>query len=387
MKEVVLIKLGELVLKGLNRNKFEDLLLKNIKNSVKRFGTAHVKASQSTVYVEFEEPDIDMDDVVSACTRIFGIVTVVKALRTETDIECIKAAVKSYLHTDFLSAKTFKVNAKRSDKSYPFNSPQIATLMGEYILSEFPKLKVDVHEPELTVTVEIREGFAYIHSDPIRGAGGLPCGSSGHALLMLSGGIDSPVAGYSMAKRGLKISSIHFESPPYTSERARDKVLSLASVLREYCGHMDVFIVPFTDIQEKIRDCCREDYFTVIMRRYMLRIACVLAEKINARAVITGESLGQVASQTLGAISCTDRVSSVPVFRPLIGTDKQDIINISRNIGTFEVSILPYEDCCTVFTPKHPKTNPSIEEIEREEAKLPKDLISGIVDKIERVSI
>ena len=387
MKEIILIKLGELVLKGLNRNKFEDLLLKNIRNSMRKFGTAKVKAAQSTVYVEFEEDDVDMDAVLESCAKIFGIVTVVKAAKTDTDFENIKEETKSYLRMELMTAKTFKVNAKRADKSYPLNSPQIMALMGEYLLDEFSNLTVDVHEPELTVTVEIREGFAYIHSDPIRGAGGLPCGVSGHALLMLSGGIDSPVAGYSMAKRGLRVSSIHFESPPYTSERARDKVMSLAGVLREYCGHMDVFVVPFTEIQEKIRDCCNEDYFTVIMRRYMLRIACALADKYSAKAIITGESLGQVASQTMGAIACTDAVATMPVFRPLIGTDKQDIINVSRKIGAYDISVLPYEDCCTVFTPKHPKTNPSIAEIEREEAKLPANLIDGIIERIERVSI
>ena len=387
MKEVILIKLGELVLKGLNRNKFEDLLLKNIRNSMKKYGTAKVRAAQSTVYVEFEEEDVDMDAVLESCAKIFGIVTVVKAAKTDTDFENIKAETKSYLRMELMTAKTFKVNAKRADKSYPLNSPQIMALMGEYLLNEFPNLKVDVHNPELIVTVEIREGFAYIHADPIRGAGGLPCGISGHSLLMLSGGIDSPVAGYAMAKRGLRVSSIHFESPPYTSERARDKVMSLAKVLREYCGHMDVFVVPFTEIQEKIKDSCNEDYFTIIMRRYMLRIACAVADKYNAKAIITGESLGQVASQTLGAIACTDVVSTMPVFRPLIGTDKQDIINVSRKIGAFDISVLPYEDCCTVFTPKHPKTNPTIAEVEREEAKLPADLIEGIIERIERVSI
>jgi len=387
MKEVILIKLGELVLKGLNRNKFEDLLLKNIRSSMRKYGTAKVKAAQSTVYVEFEEDDVDMDAVLESCARIFGIVTVVKAAKTDIDFENIKEKTKSYLRMELMTSKTFKVNAKRADKSYPLNSPQIMALTGEYLLNEFPNLSVDVHNPELTVTIEIREGFAYIHADPIRGAGGLPCGSSGHALLMLSGGIDSPVAGYAMAKRGLRISSIHFESPPYTSERAHDKVISLAEVLREYCGHMDVFVVPFTEIQETIRDCCNEDYFTVIMRRYMLRIACALADKYNAKAIVTGESLGQVASQTLGAIACTDAVATMPVFRPLIGTDKQDIINVSRHIGAYDISVLPYEDCCTVFTPRHPKTNPTIAEVEREEAKLPADLIDGILDRIERVSI
>lgn len=387
MKEVILIKLGELVLKGLNRNKFEDLLLKNIRSSMRKYGTAKVKAAQSTVYVEFEEDDVDMDAVLESCARIFGIVTVVKAAKTDIDFENIKEKTKSYLRMELMTSKTFKVNAKRADKSYPLNSPQIMALTGEYLLNEFPNLSVDVHNPELTVTIEIREGFAYIHADPIRGAGGLPCGSSGHALLMLSGGIDSPVAGYAMAKRGLRISSIHFESPPYTSERAHDKVISLAEVLREYCGHMDVFVVPFTEIQETIRDCCNEDYFTVIMRRYMLRIACALADKYNAKAIVTGESLGQVASQTLGAIACTDAVATMPVFRPLIGTDKQDIINVSRHIGAYDISVLPYEDCCTVFTPRHPKTNPTIAEVEREESKLPADLIDGILDRIERVSI
>ena len=275
-----------------------------------------------------------------------------------------------YLKFELMKAKTFKVAAKRADKRYPFNSMQIGAFMGEYLLQRFKNLSVDLHNPDIIVYVEVREGHLYIHSTPEKGAGGLPVGSSGHGLLMLSGGIDSPVAGYKMAKRGMRISAIHFESPPYTSERARIKVEKLAEKLSAYASDIKLYVVEFTEIQEKIRDICRDDLFTVIMRRVMLRIANKVAAECCAGVVITGESLGQVASQTMNAIICTDSVSEIPVFRPLIGDDKQEIIDVSYRIDTYDISIEPYEDCCTVFTPRHPKTSPKKEEVEFEESKL-----------------
>jgi len=300
----------------------------------------------------------------------------------------ISEAANEYLKDTLANAKTFKVETKRADKRYPVKSPEVSREVGGTILSAFPHLKVDVKAPEVQVNIEIRDTAAYVYADKIPGRGGMPTGTSGKAMLLLSGGIDSPVAGYVMAKRGLKISAIHFESPPYTSDRAKEKVIALAKKLAVYAGQIDLYAVPFTDIQEAIKDFCPEEYFTVIMRRYMLKIACSLAERINAGAIITGESLGQVASQTLGAIRCTDHVSSLPVFRPFIGTDKQEIINLARKIDTFETSSLPYEDCCTVFTPRHPKTNPTLQSVEKAEEKLDEcKLLEGMQDKIERITL
>ncbi|MBO5222414.1 MAG: tRNA 4-thiouridine(8) synthase ThiI [Clostridia bacterium] len=375
-EEVILMKLGEVVLKGLNRRKLEDLLLKNIRTALRGCGNVNVRNSQSTMFVEFldDEPDLDLAE--AALKRVFGIMNLVRAYRGDYDWETLKAQTAEYVAPASNRAKTFKVDARRSDKKYPLASPQICMDMGEHLLNEFPHLTVDVHHPDVVVSIEIRDGFAYIHTNPEKGAGGLPAGTGGHGMLMLSGGIDSPVAGYVMAKRGLKISAVHFESPPYTSERAKEKVLTLAKKMSVYTGPVELWIVPFTEIQEAIRDTCKEDLFTVIMRRVMLKIACKLAREKDARCIITGESLGQVASQTLGAIQCTDQAADLPVFRPFIGTDKQDIVDIARTIDTFETSILPYEDCCTVFTPKHPKTNPHLEEVLEEEAKLDLDTLT-----------
>ena len=388
MNEIILLKLGEVVLKGLNRHKFESNLVKNVKRAVWPYGKPIVSDKQSTIFVQVEGEDADFDGAYEACKKVFGIVSVCRAIQCSLDFEEVKKTAGDYLETKLLRAKTFKVQAKRADKGYPLNSPQIMELLGEYLLDRFPHLTVNVKEPDITVYAEVREGSVFIHGNPERGAGGLPAGTGGHGLLMLSGGIDSPVAGYVMAKRGLKISAIHFESPPYTSDRAKEKVMALAQKLCVYAGHIDLYIVPFTEIQEAIKDQCQEDCFTVIMRRYMIKIACGLAERIDAGALITGESLGQVASQTLGAIRCTDEVATYPVFRPFIGTDKQDIINIARQIDTFETSSLPYEDCCTVFTPRHPKTNPSLEVIHKAESPLDEEaLLKNIQEKIEKVTL
>lgn len=375
-EEVILMKLGEVVLKGLNRRRLEDLLVKNVKTALRGCGKTVVWESQSTIFVEFEDDDPDVDKAQIALKKVFGIMNLTRAYRGSYDWETLKKQTADYVAPALMRAKTFKVDSRRSDKKYPLKTPEICMLMGEYLLKEFPHLTVDVHNPDVIVSIEIRDGNAYIHTNPEKAAGGLPAGTGGHGMLMLSGGIDSPVAGYVMAKRGLKISAVHFESPPYTSERAKEKVLTLAKKMSVYTGPVDLWIVPFTEIQEAIRDTCREDLFTIIMRRVMLKIACNLAREKNARCIITGESLGQVASQTLGAIQCTDNAADLPVFRPFIGSDKQEIVDIARAIDTFETSILPYEDCCTVFTPKHPKTNPYLEEVLEEEAKLDLDALT-----------
>ena len=326
MKEIVMLKYGEIILKGQNRYRFEEILIKNIKNALKSFGRIKVFSAQSTVYVDFLDDETDIFFAVDSLKKVFGVSSLTRAYRASYDFDEAKAEAAEYLKFELMKAKTFKVAAKRADKRYPFNSMQIGAFMGEYLLQRFKNLSVDLHNPDIIVYVEVREGHLYIHSTPEKGAGGLPVGSSGHGLLMLSGGIDSPVAGYKMAKRGMRISAIHFESPPYTSERARIKVEKLAEKLSAYASDIKLYVVEFTEIQEKIRDICRDDLFTVIMRRVMLRIANKVAAECCAGVVITGESLGQVASQTMNAIICTDSVSEIPVFRPLIGDDKQEII-------------------------------------------------------------
>ena len=370
MKEIIMLKYGEIILKGQNRYRFEEILIKNIKNALKSFGRIKVFSAQSTVYVDFLDDETDISSAVDSLKKVFGVSSLTRAYRASYDFDEAKAEAAEYLKFELVKAKTFKVAAKRADKRYPFNSMQIGAFMGEYLLQRFKNLSVDLHNPDIIVYVEVREGHLYIHSTPEKGAGGLPVGSSGHGLLMLSGGIDSPVAGYKMAKRGMRISAIHFESPPYTSERARIKVEKLAEKLSAYASDIKLYVVEFTEIQEKIRDICRDDLFTVIMRRVMLRIANKVAAECGAGVVITGESLGQVATQTMTAIICTDSVSEIPVFRPLIGDDKQEIIDVSYRIDTYDISIEPYEDCCTVFTPRHPKTSPKKEEVEFEESKL-----------------
>lgn len=365
MKEIILVKYGEMVLKGLNKKSFEDMLTKNIKRRLKNLGQFKITSAQSTTYITPVDENIDLDEVVDSVRKIFGIASLCRACVCEKDFSDITEKSLEYLNEVLSNAKTFKVNAKRSDKAFPMKSPEICTELGGILLEKFPNLTVDVKNPEVTVTVEIRDTNAYIHAENLKGAGGLPVGSSGKAMLLLSGGIDSPVAGYMMAKRGVHIAAIHYVSPPYTSERARMKVEQLCDKMTAYCGGIAFYCVPFTELQEAIKDNCPEEYFTVIMRRLMMEIAQRIAVNDNCLALITGESVGQVASQTMSAIACTDAVCRMPVFRPLIGMDKTEIIDIARKIDTFETSILPYEDCCTVFTPRHPKVRPNLADIEK----------------------
>ena len=364
MKEIILLKYGEIALKGLNKNSFESIMIKNIKYRLKKVGKFSVTRAQSTVYVEPDEEMNDLSEAVEVLKKIFGIASICRVCVCEKDFSDICTQSVEYLENVLPYARTFKVTAKRADKSFPMKSPEICNELGGVLLEMFPNLKVDVKNPEITVTVEIRDTNAYVHAENIKGAGGLPVGSSGNALLLLSGGIDSPVAGYMMAKRGIHISAIHYVSPPYTSERARLKVEQLCDKMTDYCGNIAFFCVPFTEIQEAIKNNCPEEYFTVIMRRIMMEIAQRIAGQDDCLALITGESVGQVASQTLSAIACTDAVCRMPVFRPLIGMDKTEIVEISRKIDTFDISTLPYEDCCTVFTPKHPKVRPALADVE-----------------------
>lgn len=368
MQEVIMIKNGEIALKGLNRRTFEDALGRNIKWRLQDLGKFRLTKAQSTMYIEPKDDDIDFEEAVDRLKKIFGIAAFTRAAVVEKDMEVISSAIVEYMADSLPYAKTFKVNAKRADKKFPIQTPQIAAELGGVLLGAYPHLKVDVRNPEVTVTVEIRDFGAYIHANQIKGAGGMPVGTSGKAMVMISGGIDSPVAAHMMAKRGLQLHAIHFISPPYTSDRALQKVEDLCEKVAEYAGRIHFHCVPFTEIQEAIRDNCQEELFTIIMRRLMMKIALRVCEQNQLGALITGESLAQVASQTIGAIAATDDVCTMPVFRPLIGMDKEEIVAIARRIDTFETSILPFEDCCTVFTPKHPKTNPKLQVVRDDEA-------------------
>ncbi|MBE6845401.1 MAG: tRNA 4-thiouridine(8) synthase ThiI [Ruminococcus sp.] len=368
MQEIILIKYGEMALKGMNKRTFEDVLVKNIKRRIKFLGKTEITRAQSTIYIKPLEESFDMDEAMERLQKVFGIAALCRAAVCEKDFGNISEVACEYLEETLTYAKTFKVNAKRSDKRFPMKSPEICRELGGVLLKKFSHLEVDVNNPEITVTVEIRDTNAYVHAANVRGAGGLPVGTSGHAMLLLSGGIDSPVAGYMMAKRGIHISAIHYISPPYTSERARLKVEQLCEKITPYCGSIAFFCVPFTKIQEEIKNNCPEEFFTIIMRRLMMKIAQKICEREKCLALITGESVGQVASQTMNALMCTDAVCEIPVFRPLIGMDKTEIIEISRKIDTYETSIQPYEDCCTVFTPRHPKVRPLLADVEAAEA-------------------
>ena len=383
MKEIVLIKLGEIALKGLNRFSFEDALKKNIKSTLYGLGYFKVSIAQSTIYVTPKSDDIDMDEVCDRISRVFGIVSFCRACVCDKDMEDIFAKAPDYLEDALSFAKTFKVEAKRSDKKFPLKSPEICREVGALLLEKFPHLTVDVHNPDVKVIVEIRDFGAYIHAGSLKGAGGIPVGTGGNAAILISGGIDSPVAAYMMAKRGVSLTAIHFASPPYTSERAEDKVQRLLKKVCRYAGPITMITVPFTKIQEKIKDDCEEELFTIIMRRMMMKISTIIAEKYDCSALITGESLGQVASQTISAIACTDDAADMPVFRPLIGMDKEEIVQISRKIDTFDISIEPFEDCCTVFTPKHPRTKPVLRFVRyaEEDAHL-YDLIDEAVENV-----
>ena len=369
-QEIFLLKLGEVVLKGQNRQSFEDKLLANVRRRVKNCGSFQCSLRQSTIYVEPQGEDCDMEDAGDACRQVFGIAAVARAVPCEKTVDAIVEAARTYLADAFAVAKSFKVESKRADKMFPMNSIQLSQAVGGDLAELFPHVAVDVHNPDLTVFVEIREKYAYVHTPSVPGAGGLPIGMGGRAVSLLSGGIDSPVSSWMMARRGVELEMVHFVSPPYTSQQAQDKVLELARLLTAWTGRLLVHIVPFTEIQEEIRRNCPEEYFTLIMRRFMMRIAEAIARKANAGALVTGESLGQVASQTMLALGVTEDVTSLPVLRPLIGMDKVEIIRMSREIGVFDTSILPYEDCCTVFTPRHPATRPRLEDVRQAEAAL-----------------
>ena len=388
MTEMILLKQGEMVLKGTNRYTFEDKMRANIARRLKHLGKFKVYTRQSTTYVEPQSEDCDMDAAYEAMKHVFGVVGLSRAKACEKTKEAMLETAKSYLGDQLSRAKTFKVESKRADKTFPMTSIALSQWVGGELDDLYPNLTVDVHDPELTVHLEVRDYAAFVHADPEPGAGGLPVGTSGRALSMLSGGIDSPVASWMMAKRGVALEMIHFYSYPYTSPEAKQKVLDLAELLTPWTGRLTVHVVPFTHIQEELRRSCPEDYFTLLMRRFMMRIAEGVAHRTASHAIVTGESLGQVASQTMDAMAVTGAVTDLPVFRPLVGMDKEEVVRLSRKIGTFETSILPYEDCCTVFTPRHPRTRPRLEDVEAIEAPLDIDgLVKEALEGIERVQL
>ena len=388
MKEIILCKYGEIVLKGANRPYFESLLTKEIKYRLRSYGKFNIWHKQSTLYVKPQDDFCDIDSAFEALKRVFGIAALCRCAIAEKNMDSILETIKEYIPSQMTDVKTFKVEAKRSDKYFPLKSPEISAIAGGKILECCPYLRVNVKEPDVTVKVEIREENAYVHARQVKGAGGMPVGSNGTGMLLLSGGIDSPVAGHMLAKRGVKIEAVHFESFPYTSERAKEKVLELASIMTDYTGSMRVHVVSLTKIQEAIARECEEDYFTLLLRRFMMECAQRIAIENDCGALITGESVGQVASQTIQAINVTDNIARIPVFRPCIGLDKEEIVEIARKIGTFETSILPFEDCCTVFTPRHPKTRPQLEKVLAEEAKLDFDaLVSEALETKELINV
>ena len=388
MKELLLCKYGELILKGSNRRFFEDTLCKTLRFRAKHYGSFEVNRSQSTITIEPKDENCDLDGMFEATSKVFGISAISRSAVCEKTMESIEETVREYLPQFLAGKKTFKVACKRSDKTFPLDSIELAGEVCGIILSMMPHLKVDVHNPEIVVQVEIREFNAFVHAGQFKGAGGMPIGTNGKALLLLSGGIDSPVAGYMIAKRGVQLEAVHFESFPYTSELAREKVVRLARIMAAYTGSFNLHIVSLTHIQEELVKNCEEDYFTLLLRRYMMAIADKIAHATECGGIVTGESLGQVASQTMQALGVTDPMSSLPVFRPCIGLDKEEIITVSRKIGTFETSIEPYEDCCTVFTPRHPMTKPKLEKVLAEQARLDFDALveeALASDKVERI--
>ena len=385
--EMILVKYGEIILKGLNRPLFEKKLVHNIKDRLSDIPGTVVTRSQAAIYISAEN-SLDIDEITRRLQRVFGIVSITRAVKAEKELEKIQKTAAEYLKDTLNTIRTFKVETKRADKRFPYQSPEVSNLVGGYLLEQFPNLKVDVKNPDRIVQVEIRDMDAYIYCDKLVGEGGMPTGTNGRATLLLSGGIDSPVAGYMIAKRGVSIDAVHFYSYPYTSERAKDKVLDLAKQLASYTARLTVHIVPFTEIQLAIRNQCPEEQLTIIMRRIMMRIAEKIARQNKSQALITGESIGQVASQTIESLNVTNAVVEMPVFRPLIGMDKDEIIKIARRIETFETSILPYEDCCTVFTPKHPNTKPQLEKIIKSEQHLEmNELIERALEDVEDIRI
>jgi thiamine biosynthesis protein ThiI len=377
MNELVLVKYGEIILKGLNRPLFEDKLVRNIKAVLHDLGKIKITRAQATIYIEPVTDNIEISKIIERLKKVFGIVSISRVAKVEKDIDSIKKKAAEYLLPVLANHKTFKVETKRADKRFPLKSPEISREVGGYILSQVTHLKVDVNNPDIVVNVEVRDTSAYVYTEKISGVGGMPIGTNGKATLLLSGGIDSPVAGWMIAKRGVEIEAVHFFSYPYTSERAKDKVIELTKILASYCGKIKLHIVPFTDIQLKIHEKCPDEQLTLIMRRFMMKIAEKIALKNNSNALITGESLGQVASQTIQSLGVTNAAVDLPVFRPLIGMDKDEIVAIARKIETFEISILPYEDCCTVFVPKHPKTKPQLSKLLESESHLD---VEGMVD-------
>ena len=388
MNEIILVKYGEIILKGGNRPVFERILIKNIKDTLKNVAACRITIAQATIYIETDAHNIDK--VCKRLSNIYGIVSITRACVCQKDIEDIKKNAIEYCSESLRKGKSFKVDAKRADKHFPYNSMQIGQVVGGTLHDAVDGLVVDVHNPEVVVRVEVRDTAAYVYSSyhKIQGRGGMPIGTGGRATLLLSGGIDSPVAGYMIAKRGVEINAVNFFSFPYTSDRAKEKVIELASILAQYTSKINLYIVPFTDIQLKIRDNCPEEHLTLIMRRFMMKISEIIAKKTKSAALITGESVGQVASQTLDALNVTNSVCTLPVLRPVIGMDKGEIVDIARQIGTFETSILPYEDCCTVFTPKHPATHPKLHEVIKTESILDIDnLIKEAVDGVEMIEV
>lgn len=388
MREVILIKLGEIVLKGLNRKNFEDKLVKTIRARISSLGNFEIRNMQSTIYLIPQDELVNLPALCDKISKIFGISRYSRAAQCEKNLKSIQQTAEEYLGESLENVKTFKVETKRSDKNFSLKSPEISALLGEFLLNKFPNLTVDVHNPDITITAEIRDFGAYVRGEAQAGAGGIPVGTGGRAAILISGGIDSPVAAWMMAKRGMEIIAVHFASPPYTSPRAEQKVVSLLKKVAEFSGKIEMITVHFTEIQENIKKNCTEDFFTIIMRRFMMRISQKIAEKYRCGALITGESLGQVASQTMSAIACTNATVDMPIFRPLIGMDKDEIVEIARKIDTFDTSILPYEDCCTVFTPKHPKTKPILKEVLREESKINcDDLVYSAIENIKITKI
>ena len=375
-------------LKGLNRRSFEDKLQANIYRRLNNLGQFRVYTRQSTTYVEPMTDACDMDGAWEALTRVFGVVGLSRARACEKDKDAILAAAREYLDDKLSAARTFKVETKRADKTFPMTSIQLSQYVGGELDELYPDLKVDVHNPELTVHIEIRDYAAFVHADPEPGAGGLPVGINGRAVSLLSGGIDSPVASWMIAKRGVALEMVHFFSYPYTSNEAKEKVIELARLLTPWCGRLTVHVVPFTTIQEELRRSVPQELFTLVMRRFMMRISERVAQRCGAKALVTGECLGQVASQTMEAMAVTGGVASLPILRPVVGMDKEDIVKIARKIGTFETSILPYEDCCTVFTPRHPRLRPTLEELEMAEQGLDiAGMVQAAVDGIERIQV
>lgn len=387
LDKIILIRYGEIALKGLNKSSFENQLITNIKRAIKSIGKFEVTKSQARIYVR----PIDSSDIsaaVPALQKVFGIVSLSIVSEVETNFDSIcQEAVYQASKLFEAGKKTFKVESRRGDKTFPYNSMQLNSELGGCILDNIQGVKVDVHNPEFTIYVEVRE-HSYIYSEIIKCAGGMPIGTNGRASLLLSGGIDSPVAGYMIAKRGVEISAVHFHSFPYTSERAKQKVIDLAEILAGYTDKINLYIVPFTRIQQEIYQKCPEEQLTLIMRRFMMRISEKIAVNDGSNALITGESIGQVASQTMESLVVTNSSVTMPVFRPLIGMDKVEITEIARQIGTFETSILPFEDCCTVFVPKHPNTKPKLEKITESEKTLDIDaLINEAVSNTELVKV